>query len=103
MGKTEAQTQRAIYSILQGVVPIPEVFGWTEDEGQGFIYMSLIDGETLQERWASMSEVERQSVCHELKLMTKAWRALKQADCDPYVGQYIIPLYSASPDANLIL
>ncbi|KAF4974128.1 hypothetical protein FZEAL_8938 [Fusarium zealandicum] len=88
VGKNEAQTQRAMHSILQGQVPIPEVFGWTEDEGQGFIYMSLIDGEILQERWVAMSEFERQSVCHELKHMAKAWRTLEQAKRDPYVGSW---------------
>ncbi|CAM1503388.1 Fc.00g081640.m01.CDS01 [Cosmosporella sp. VM-42] len=88
VNNTEAQTQRAMRSALQGQVPIPEVFGWIEDEGQGFIYMSLVDGETLQERWGTMSEIERQSVCRELKHMAKAWRALKQAKCDPYVGSW---------------
>ncbi|KAJ9312228.1 hypothetical protein DTO271D3_7529 [Paecilomyces variotii] len=74
----EAQTQTMLYESLQGQVPIPRVFDWTEDGGQGFIYMSLIEGETLQERWASMSETERRAVCEELRRMVKAWRALKQ-------------------------
>ncbi|KAH8647525.1 kinase-like domain-containing protein [Ilyonectria robusta] len=83
---TEAQTQRAVRDLLQGQVPIPEVFGWTKDADQIFIYMSLMDGETLQDRWSAMSEVERQAVCQELKHMAKAWRALKQDKYDRYVG-----------------
>lgn len=42
-----------------------------------FTYMFLINGESLQERWADMNEKERQAVCSELKYMVKAWRALK--------------------------
>ncbi|WEW58270.1 hypothetical protein PRK78_003738 [Emydomyces testavorans] len=82
----EAETQRMVHELLQGRVPIPEVFGWAEDGGQRFIYMSLIEGETLQERWGNMNEDERQAVCKELRHMVKAWRALKQDGHDRYVG-----------------
>lgn len=58
----EAQTQIMVREKLRGRVPIPEVFGWTEDGGQRFIYMSLIEGETLQERWGDMNEHERQAI-----------------------------------------
>lgn len=74
----EAQTQMKVRERLRGRVPVPEVFAWAEDEGQGFIYMSLVEGETLQERWGNMNELERQAICVELKLMAKAWRTLTQ-------------------------
>ena len=50
---TEAETQNMVYKHLKGKVPVPEVFGWTEDGDQVFIYMSLIEGETLEQRWGS--------------------------------------------------
>lgn len=88
----EAQTQIMICKHLKGRVPVPEVFGWTEHGGQVFIYMSLIEGETLQERWGNMNENERQVVCEELKCMVKAWRLLEQDSCswrhDHYVGKF---------------
>lgn len=84
----EAQTQIMIYKHLKGQVPVPEVFGWTEDGGQVFIYMSLIEGETLQERWGDMDENERRFVCEELKCMVKAWRSLEQDGHDHYVGKF---------------
>ncbi|KAG7150347.1 hypothetical protein HYQ46_000714 [Verticillium longisporum] len=71
---------------LLGQVPIPDVFAWTEDEGQGFIYMSLIEGDTLEQRWIDLNEIERQAICAELKPMVKAWRGLKQDGQEPYVG-----------------
>ena len=85
----EAQTQMMIREQLQSQVPVPEVFGWTEDGGQRFIYMSLIEGETLQERWGDMNEDERRAVCEELKHMVKAWRALEQ---DRH-GRYMLRWY----------
>ncbi|KAI1991107.1 hypothetical protein LOZ51_004639 [Ophidiomyces ophidiicola] len=40
----EAQTQMMVREKLQGQVPVPEVFGWAENGGQRFIYMSLVEG-----------------------------------------------------------
>ena len=82
----EALTQIEVREQLQGQVPIPEVFGWTEDGGQRFIYMSLIQGETLLERWSDMNENERQAVCRELRHIVKTWRALTQDNQDCYIG-----------------
>jgi len=82
----EAESQTMVRDLLGGQVPVPEVFGWTEDSGQKFIYMSLIEGDTLQERWATMNDHERQSVCKELKHLVATYRTLKQDEHDPYVG-----------------
>ncbi|UNI21190.1 hypothetical protein JDV02_007201 [Purpureocillium takamizusanense] len=82
----EVETQIRMRELLQGRVPIPEVFGWADDGGQRFIYMSLVDGDTLQARWGGMSEGERVAVCQELRSMVAAWRALPQEGCEPYVG-----------------
>ncbi|KFA72234.1 hypothetical protein S40288_07373 [Stachybotrys chartarum IBT 40288] len=43
----EVEAQVLMYKRLQGRVPVPEVFGWAEDSGQQFIYMSLVEGDTL--------------------------------------------------------
>ena len=81
----EVETQVLMREKLKGRVPIPEVFGWAEDGGQRFIYMSLVEGETLQARFGTMNESERQAVCKELRSMVNAWRALTQ-EPDRYVG-----------------
>lgn len=85
----EAQTQMKIREQLQGQVPTPEIFGWSEDGGQVFIYMSLVEGETLEERWSGMNEAERQAVCEELRHFVKIWRALTQDQQDCYIGMCI--------------
>jgi hypothetical protein len=58
-----------------------------ENEGQGFIYKPLVEGETLQERWGNMNERERLAVCIEMKSMAKAWRTLRQDGQQPYLGK----------------
>lgn len=82
----EAQTQIEVRKQPQRQVPIPEVFGWAEDGGQTFIYMSLIQGETLLERWSDMNENERRGVCEELRHIVRSWSALTQDNQEPYVG-----------------
>ncbi|KAF4823484.1 hypothetical protein CGCTS75_v010321 [Colletotrichum tropicale] len=63
---------------LQGKVPVPEVFGWVNDGEQGFMYMFLVEGDTLEERWSEMAEDERLDVCKELRVMVNARRAWKK-------------------------
>lgn len=84
---TEAETQNMVYKLLKDKVPVPEVFGWTEDGGQVFIYMSLIVGEPLEQIWAALNGEEREAVCKELNGMVKAWRGLEQPDQVLYVGK----------------
>lgn len=94
---TETQTQIMIRKHLKDQVPVPEVFGWTEDEGQVFIYMLMIEGVTLQERWVSMSEDGRRVVCEELRDMVKGWRSLEQDGHEPYVRKFFWQQDSSRP------
>ncbi|KAI5789088.1 kinase-like domain-containing protein [Geopyxis carbonaria] len=83
---TEVKTQIMVYKQLKGKVPVPEVFGWAQDGRQVFLYMSLIAGETLEERWGALNHEEREAVCKELNIMVKAWRSIEQPDQVSYVG-----------------
>lgn len=83
----EEETQHMVYKQLKGKVPVPEVFGWTEDGNQVFIYMALIAGETVEQRWGSLNDEERLSVCQELNGMVKAWRSFEQPNQGLYVGK----------------
>jgi hypothetical protein len=68
-------------------VPVPGVYGWTKDAGQTFIYMELVDGVTLEERWDTLVEHERLSVCEQLRSMINLWRALPQDSPEPFIGK----------------
>lgn len=82
----EAKTQIMIREKLCGQVPIPKVFAWVEDGGQVFIYMQLIQGETLQAQWHNLDEADRLSVCSQLKCMVASWRNLGQDGQECYIG-----------------
>ena len=75
--------------LLADKVPIPEVYGWAKDGGQVFIYMELVQGVTVQDRWAHMNEDERQNLCNELRCMVNAWRDLSQdqVEGDIFIGK----------------
>ncbi len=51
----EAQCLWAIKVALRDEVHVPEVCGWRVDGGDVFIYMQLIRGKTLKDRWDSLS------------------------------------------------
>lgn len=82
----EARTQIMIREKLCGQVPTPEVFGWVVDGGQVFIYMQLIQGETLEARWHNLDKANRLSICSQLKRMVASWRSLLQDDQECYIG-----------------
>ncbi|EYE94304.1 aminoglycoside phosphotransferase family protein [Aspergillus ruber CBS 135680] len=81
----EAETQVMIREKLQGRIPVPEVFGWEEDGEQGFLYMELVEGDTLMKRWSGLSEDEIRSICGELRGTMELVRRLEQSD-GPYIG-----------------
>ncbi|OJD20790.1 hypothetical protein ACJ73_07874 [Blastomyces percursus] len=39
-------------------VPVPEIYGWRIHENYMFIYMELIRGDTLHDRWGSLGEAD---------------------------------------------
>lgn len=86
----EANAQMIAYETLRGQVPIPEVFGWVMDEGQVFIYMQLVQGDTLQARWETLDEAARLSVCTQLRCMVESWRRLPQDSRERYIGWWPI-------------
>ncbi|KAI1093218.1 kinase-like domain-containing protein [Rostrohypoxylon terebratum] len=74
-------------------VPVPEVYGWCNDQNQTFIYMELVEGRTLEDAWDYISEDERISICSELQGMVSAWRQLSQKlfSESPYIGKSSVP------------
>lgn len=87
VARAELEAQLYVYHQLNGRVPVPEVFGWAEEGGQGFVYMALVDGSTLAERWGGLTETERLVLCGELGEMVKAWRGLRLEGESGYVGE----------------
>ncbi|KAJ4246256.1 hypothetical protein NW762_013606 [Fusarium torreyae] len=67
-------------------VPVPEIYGWVQEDGQVFVYMELVQGITLEKRWDSLCRSERIGVCEQLKSMMDKVRQLQQDLNDQFLG-----------------
>lgn len=83
----EGQCLWALRRLLPSQVPVPEVYGWCEDNGEVFVYMELVKGVTLENRWESLSKQEREIVCDQLRTMLLALRNLQQDPKDQFLGE----------------
>lgn len=77
---TEAKCLILLRESLAETVPVPEVFGWRTDpsSNEQFIYMSLPEGQTLEERWRWMADEEKTAVCDELGGMVRRLKGLRR-------------------------
>ncbi|OTA99099.1 hypothetical protein M426DRAFT_68456 [Hypoxylon sp. CI-4A] len=67
-------------------VPTPELYGWKEDEGDIFIYMSLVRGSTLQGAWDSLTRDDKESICTQLSQIVVALREIEAPSAPPSLG-----------------
>lgn len=72
----EGQCLWFIKRYLQKSVPVPRIFGWKQDAKQTFLYLELIEGDTLADRWTEMNEAEKSAVCKQLRGMIMSWRRI---------------------------
>ncbi|KAI9837320.1 MAG: hypothetical protein M1819_000394 [Sarea resinae] len=82
----EAQCLWAVRKVFGQDVPVPEVYGWRVDEDQIFIYMQLIRGQTLAERWDFLSHSDKSTICDQLRQMIASLRRTEQDPSDPFIG-----------------
>lgn len=86
---SEAQCLWMIKRVLHDQVPVPEVFGWRVDEnGYVFIYMELIRGQTLNDRWDDLDHLDKAALSDQLCDIVKALRLLEQDPSDQYIGVF---------------
>ena len=85
----EGQCLWALRRFLPSQVPVPEVYGWCEDNGEIFVYMELVKGVTLEKKWESLSEQEREIICDQLRVMSLSLRNLQQDPKDQFVGEWL--------------
>lgn len=79
----EAQCLWFFNQYMKDTVPVPELYGWTRDGGETFIYMELVQAGTMADAWPSLSPDERTSICLQLRACVKSWRSLRQ-EAEPY-------------------
>lgn len=70
-------------------IPVPEVYGWKVEEGRVFIYMELIRGDTLLDKWDHLSDEDRTSICAQLNGIVSVLRQIEQHTAGPFIGMPI--------------
>lgn len=97
----EAQCLWYFNRYMKDTVPTPELFGWYQDGGETFIYMELVDGDTLEDAWPSLSPEEQDIICGQLRTCVEAWRSLRQEAEPYYVGKIVYQSQTTTTwDAN---
>ena len=82
----EGQSLFTLRRLLQDAVPIPEVYGWRSAGGIVYIFMQLIQGVTLEERWGGLLDNERKDVCEQLRQVIRNLRSVKQDNANQFIG-----------------
>ncbi|KAI9804717.1 MAG: hypothetical protein M1825_001085 [Sarcosagium campestre] len=82
----EAQSLWVIKRVFGEKVPVPEVYGWRVDDGRVYIYMQLIQGPTLKERWDTLSVSDKAVICDDLRQMITSLRRAEQNPHDIFIG-----------------
>lgn len=90
---TEAINLWAVRKFCGDSVPVPEVYAWRvlEREDQSnevFIYMQLMPGPTLEERWATLLDTEKRNISHELRDMVSCFRTLRVEGAEQFIGRW---------------
>ncbi|KAI7763754.1 hypothetical protein LZL87_011611 [Fusarium oxysporum] len=68
-------------------VLVPEIYGWTEDGGEVFLYMQLVEGVTLEKRWEFLNKEDKTGICEQLRDMVIDLRQVKHDSNDEFLGQ----------------
>ena len=97
----EALTMRAIRETIGSKVPIPEIFGWRRDQNDIFIYMQLIRGSNLEERWNTLDENAKVSITGHLREIMAALRSVKQGSQGPLIGTNRLKITGNQPNVYL--
>lgn len=84
---SEAQSLYAVHRLLGKRLPVPQVYAFVHDGDESFLYMELVQGVTLLECWADMSDKAKIDVCAQLKPMMQALRELEQDPSDSFIGK----------------
>ena len=84
----EAVTMWAIRKLFDHQIPVPELFGWRSFQNEIFIYMELIQGVTMKQRWSDpgVSDSDRLSLCKQLRQMVSSLRQLQHVSSDMFIG-----------------
>ena len=67
-------------------VPVLEVYGWRVEGAYVFIYMELIQGKSVYNRWYYLSDLDGASICHQLRDIVSSLWQVEQDSTDSFIG-----------------
>ncbi|EJU01707.1 hypothetical protein DACRYDRAFT_52476 [Dacryopinax primogenitus] len=70
----------------QGITFAPEIYGWTTEGDVVYLYMELIPGVTLSQRWDWLSASQKEAIALELNEMMGKVRCVHLDSSTPYIG-----------------
>ncbi|KAJ5562878.1 hypothetical protein N7535_002676 [Penicillium sp. DV-2018c] len=83
----EGQCLRMLKQAFGDELPVPEIYGWrVDEENYVFLYMEIIQGQTLLDSWDELDSLEKSSLCNQLCQMINCLRQLEQDPSDQYIG-----------------
>ncbi|KAI2616743.1 kinase-like domain-containing protein [Hypoxylon sp. NC1633] len=82
----EAQCLVFFNRYMKDQVPTPELLGWRRDGDETFIYMELVEGETMEDAWPTLDQQDQDAICEQLRTCVEAWRTLRQETEPYYIG-----------------
>jgi hypothetical protein len=83
----EAQTMWAVRKLFGSTVPVPELYGWCLEGRELFIYMQLMQGDRLKDRWTSLTNIEKSAICDQLFGIVHLIRQVNQDQSDQFIGK----------------
>ena len=88
----EAQTLWVIRHKLGSQVPVPEVYGWCQDDKEVFIYMELVEGRTLHQDLSKLTKDDFSHIGDQLQQIVVAFRSLRQTPGEEFLGMLLWPI-----------
>ena len=89
----EGQCLWFMRNYMRDKVPVPEIYGWRCDEETTFLYMELVDGDTLEARWPTLAEADRTRVCTQLRDIVQRLRQLKRNQTHSTISMQLTCVY----------
>jgi hypothetical protein len=62
---------------MADTIPVPKIYGWKRDGKQVFLYLELVKGSLLEERWPELKQRERRAVCRELRRIVRTLQRIQ--------------------------
>lgn len=84
---TEALSLWMIRKAFGSRVSVPEVYAWRLDQQEVYIYMQLVRGDSLKERWESLSLSDRAIVCNDLHQVLSSLRSAVVVPDSSFIGE----------------